>query len=227
MSHKWNDEKTEWFVCAMEELVVEGQRAYAGQFKLGSFEKLSKKMLEKFPTSCITAQHCKNKPKRLKEKYQSAADMVACSGFGWRDGLQCEVVDSKEILDQHIKESDLPMEDDDTDMLNLEGQDSDSQFESQLIGSSSGVKRARPNSTKRTRGEDAMIILAESMQTVVGEQGKHIQVLANTLSGVNKEVNIGRTLNKLGFSTENIVAISLKFGQQPQLKDIFWSLEDV
>ncbi|MED6167061.1 hypothetical protein PIB30_115456, partial [Stylosanthes scabra] len=63
--------------------------------------------------------------------------------------------------------------------------------------------------------------------TVVGEQGKHIQVLANALSAVNEEVNIGRTLNKLGFSTEEIVAIALKFGQQPQLKDIFWSLEDV
>ncbi|MED6190077.1 hypothetical protein PIB30_102222 [Stylosanthes scabra] len=119
------------------------------------------------------------------------------------------------------------MKDDDTDMLNLGGQDSDSQFQSSPIGSSSAAKRARTNSTKRTRGEDAMVILAESMETVVGEQGKHIQVLANALSGVNEEVNIGRTLNKLGFSTEEIVAIALKFGQQPQLKDIFWSLEDV
>ncbi|MED6141437.1 hypothetical protein PIB30_103395, partial [Stylosanthes scabra] len=126
--------------------------------------------------------------------------------------------------EETIHESDLPMKDDDTDMLNLGGQDSDSQFESSPIGSSSGAKRARPNSTKRTRSEDAMIILAESMQIVVG---KHIQVLANALSGVNEEVNIGRTLNKLGFPTEEIVAIALKFGQQPQLKDIFWSLEDV
>ncbi|MED6215324.1 hypothetical protein PIB30_112459, partial [Stylosanthes scabra] len=129
--------------------------------------------------------------------------------------------------EETVQESDLPMKDDDTDMLNLGGQDSDSQFQSSPVRSSSAAKRARTNSTKRTRGEDAMVILAESMKTVVGEQGKHIQVLANALSGVNEEVNIGRTLNKLGFSTEEIVAIALKFGQQSQLKDIFWSLEDV
>ncbi|MED6190969.1 hypothetical protein PIB30_111234, partial [Stylosanthes scabra] len=191
MSHKWTDEETEWFVCAMEELVVEGQRVDAGQFKPGSFEKLSKKMLEKFPTSGITAKHCKNKHKRLKEKYQSAADMVACSGFGWSDALQCVVVDSKEQnplrfytpgkpfhlyprleaifgkdranggfamsgadAEETVQESDLPMKDDDTDMLNLGGQASDSQFQSSPVRSSSAAKRARTNSTKRTRGED-------------------------------------------------------------------------
>ena len=66
----------------MEDLVVEGQRANAGHFKPGAFEKLATKMNEKFLGCDLTVKHWKNKQKRLKEKYQSAADMLACSGFG-------------------------------------------------------------------------------------------------------------------------------------------------
>ncbi|MED6115644.1 hypothetical protein PIB30_092654 [Stylosanthes scabra] len=64
-------------------------------------------MFEKFPASSITTNHCKNKHKRLKEKYQSAVDMIACSEFEWSDALQCVVFDSKEVLDQYIKQTPL------------------------------------------------------------------------------------------------------------------------
>ncbi|RYQ92221.1 hypothetical protein Ahy_B09g098400 isoform A [Arachis hypogaea] len=51
----------------------------------------------------VVISHCKNKVKRLKEKYQFAADMAAYSGFGWDDVKQCVVVDNKEILAAYLK----------------------------------------------------------------------------------------------------------------------------
>ncbi|XLR08597.1 hypothetical protein S83_036535 [Arachis hypogaea] len=60
----------------MEELVIEGRRANAGPFRLGSFENLATKMNEKF---------------------------LACSDFRWDDVKQCVVVDNKEILAAYLK----------------------------------------------------------------------------------------------------------------------------
>ncbi|MED6131049.1 hypothetical protein PIB30_116816 [Stylosanthes scabra] len=101
--HIWTEEETEAFVEFMEELVIDGRIPDAGQFRPGSFEKLTAKMNERFPGSGFQINHCKNKVKRLKEKYQFAADMAACSGFGWDDVKQCVVVDSKEILIAYMK----------------------------------------------------------------------------------------------------------------------------
>ncbi|QHO58953.1 uncharacterized protein LOC110279469 [Arachis duranensis] len=99
----WSDEETLAFVGSMEEFVVDGQRADCGQFKPGTFEKLALKMLEAFPGCTLTTKHCKNKHKRLKEKYQYAADMLACSGFGWNNEKECVEVDSKDVLDAWLK----------------------------------------------------------------------------------------------------------------------------
>ncbi|KAL4373853.1 hypothetical protein AHAS_Ahas05G0123300 [Arachis hypogaea] len=99
----WSDEETNAFVGFMEEFVVDGQRADCGQFKPGTFEKLALKMLEAFPGCTLTAKHCKNKHKRLKEKYQYAADMLGCSGFGWNNEKQCVEVDSKDVLNAWLK----------------------------------------------------------------------------------------------------------------------------
>ncbi|QHO20004.1 Myb/SANT-like domain-containing protein [Arachis hypogaea] len=101
--HVWTDEETETFVGFMEKLVSEERIADAGQFKPGSFEKLAAKMNERFPGGGFQISHCKNKVKRLKEKYQFAADMAAYSGFGWDDVKQCMVVDNKEILAAYMK----------------------------------------------------------------------------------------------------------------------------
>ncbi|MED6121153.1 hypothetical protein PIB30_027498 [Stylosanthes scabra] len=80
-----NVEETESFVDFIKELVTEGRRADAGQFKPSSFEKLAAKMNEKYPSVDFQISHCKNKFKRLKEKFQFAADMAASSGFRWDD----------------------------------------------------------------------------------------------------------------------------------------------
>ncbi|KAL4276907.1 hypothetical protein HN873_071786 [Arachis hypogaea] len=60
-------------------------------------------MLEAFPTCTLTAKHSKNNHKRLKEKYQHASEMLACSGFGWNSEKQCVKVDSKDVLDAWMK----------------------------------------------------------------------------------------------------------------------------
>ncbi|MED6164789.1 hypothetical protein PIB30_093535, partial [Stylosanthes scabra] len=60
----------------MEEFVVEGTWPDCGQFRAATFEKLALKMIQMFPNCMLTAKH-----KRLKEKYQCAADMLACSEF--------------------------------------------------------------------------------------------------------------------------------------------------
>ncbi|XLT49628.1 uncharacterized protein LOC107632251 isoform X2 [Arachis ipaensis] len=99
----WTDEETEAFVGFMEECVVDGLKADCGQFRPGTFEKLALKMLEAFPTCTVTAKHCKNKHKRLKEKYQYASEMLACSGFGWNSEKQCVDVDSRNVLDAWMK----------------------------------------------------------------------------------------------------------------------------
>ncbi|QHO52383.1 Myb/SANT-like domain-containing protein [Arachis hypogaea] len=101
--HVWTDEESETFVSFMEELVSERRIADAGQFKPESFEKLATKMNEKFSGGGFQISRCKNKVKRLKEKYQFAVDMAAYSGFGWDDVKQCVVVDNKEILAAYMK----------------------------------------------------------------------------------------------------------------------------
>ncbi|RYQ85917.1 hypothetical protein Ahy_B10g105557 [Arachis hypogaea] len=81
--HMWTKEETEAFVDFMEECIIDGLKADCGQFKSRTFNKLALKMLEVFPTCTLTAKHCKNKHKRLKEKYQYASEMLACSRFEW------------------------------------------------------------------------------------------------------------------------------------------------
>ncbi|XLR35925.1 hypothetical protein S83_063825, partial [Arachis hypogaea] len=79
------------------------RRAYAGQFRPGSVEKLATKMNEKFLGGSFQISHCKKKVKRLKQKYQFAVDMADCSSFGWDDVKQCMVMDNKEILATYLK----------------------------------------------------------------------------------------------------------------------------
>ncbi|XLT75908.1 hypothetical protein S245_032915, partial [Arachis hypogaea] len=77
VKHVWTNEETEVLVGFIEELVVEGRRADAGQFRPGSFEKLAAKMNERFSG--------------------------ACSSFRRDDVKQCVVVDNKEILAGYMK----------------------------------------------------------------------------------------------------------------------------
>ncbi|MED6146902.1 hypothetical protein PIB30_039058 [Stylosanthes scabra] len=60
-------------------------------------------MIQTFSNCTLTAKHCRNKHKRMKEKYQYTVDMLACNGFGWNDEKQCVEVDSREVLEAWMK----------------------------------------------------------------------------------------------------------------------------
>ncbi|MED6197962.1 hypothetical protein PIB30_061761 [Stylosanthes scabra] len=75
----WSNEENEAFVGFVEEFVVDATRLDCGQFKNATFEKLALKMIQTFSNCTLTTKHCKNKHKRMKEKYQYAADMLAAA----------------------------------------------------------------------------------------------------------------------------------------------------
>ncbi|QHN96865.1 Myb/SANT-like domain-containing protein [Arachis hypogaea] len=277
---QWTEQETEQFVVFMEELVVKGKRADAGQFKPGAFQKLADKMNEKFPGCGLTVKHIRNKHKRLKEKYMFVAEMLGCSGFEWNSEKMCVEVDSKQVLEAWEKGrnvilytpgkpfplferlgsifgknratgldacSEKDAEEDvtpgstfaaatsgglglggnDIDMEDLAAAESElpNTF-STLFASSSEKNQGRHTTSKKTNDAAVLSNLAETFKSVVEDQGKHVQVLANAMSGVNKQVNLGRTLKCLGFTTMEIVQIAKKFVQNPELKATFWSLDE-
>ncbi|XLV01262.1 hypothetical protein S245_015599 [Arachis hypogaea] len=121
--------------------------------------------------------------------------------------------------------------------LGLDGEDVDMEdlaaAESELpntystsFASSSERNQRRQSATKISKDAAILSNLAETFKAAVQDQGKHVQILANAMSGVNEQVNLGRTLRSLGFDTMEIVQITKKFVQNPKLKATFWSLDE-
>ncbi|RYR39349.1 hypothetical protein Ahy_A09g044851 [Arachis hypogaea] len=79
------------------------------------------------------------------------------------------------------------------------------------FASSSERNQGRQSATKKTNDAAILSNLAETFKSAVEDQGKHVQVLANAMSGVNDQVNLGRTLKSLGFDTIEIVQVAKKF----------------
>ncbi|RYR68423.1 hypothetical protein Ahy_A03g014930 [Arachis hypogaea] len=188
----------------MEELVVEGKRAVASQFKPGAFQKLVNKMNEKFPRCGLTVKYIRNKYKLLKEKYMFVAEMLGCSGSGGL-GLGGDDVDMEDLA---ATESELP-----------------NTF-STSFASSSEKNQGHHTATKKSNDAAVLSNLAETFKAAVEDQGKHVQVLANAMSGVNEQVNLGQMLKSLGFNTMEIMQIVKKFVQNLELKTTFWSLDE-
>ncbi|QHO44721.1 Myb/SANT-like domain-containing protein [Arachis hypogaea] len=210
----WSDEETNAFVGFMEEFVVDGQRADCGQFKPGTFEKLALKMLEAFPGCTLTAKHCKNKHKRLKEKYQYAADMLACSGFGWNHDKQCVEVDSKDVLDAWMKAhptkfyspgKPFPL------FHRLEG----------IFGRDRATGAA---AVSDNGGGPAM--QGQASQSEAADQRKNAQLIADAIVGVNEKWKVGEKLTQLGFGDDEVVRAILKFAESPNVYAHFWGLSD-
>ncbi|XP_020987972.2 uncharacterized protein LOC127745615 [Arachis duranensis] len=116
---------------------------------------------------------------------------------------------------------------DDVDMEDLAAAESElpNTF-STSFASSSEKNQGRHTATKKNNDAAVLSNLAETFKAAVEDQGKHVQVLANAMSGVNEQVNLGRTLKSLGFNTMEIVQIAKKFVQNPELKATFWSLDE-
>lgn len=103
MARKWTPAETEAFVGFVDEMVIDGHRADNGQFRFGTFQLLANKMHDKFPDCCTDKGHAKNKHKRLKEKYQTAVNMLSCSDFARNEAKQCVEVDSKQVFEIWLK----------------------------------------------------------------------------------------------------------------------------
>ncbi|XLR14509.1 hypothetical protein S83_042447 [Arachis hypogaea] len=241
----------------MKELVVEGKRADADQFKPGAFQKLADKMNEKFPRCGLTVKHIRNKHKRLKEKYMFVAEMLGCSGFGWNFEKMCVEVDSKQVLEAWGKGRNVTLytpgkpfslfehlesifcKDRATGLDACSGKDAEedvtpgSRFAAATAGGL-GLGGDDVDMEDLATGESELpntfstsfASSTETFKAAVEDQGKHVQVLANAMSGVNEQVNLGRTLKSLGFNTMEIVQIAKKFVQNPKLKATFWSLDE-
>ncbi|RYR78166.1 hypothetical protein Ahy_A01g002901 [Arachis hypogaea] len=89
------------------------------------------------------------------------------------------------------------------------------------FASSSEKNQGRQSATKKTNDAAILSNLVETFKSTVEDQGKHVQVLANAMSGVNDQVNLGRTLKSFGFDTMEIVQVAKKFMQNSELKATF------
>ncbi|XLU34203.1 hypothetical protein S245_070269, partial [Arachis hypogaea] len=247
---QWTEQETEQFVVFMEELVVEGKRADAGQFKPGAFQKLADKMNEKFPGCGLTVKHIRNKHKRLKEKYMYVDEMLGCSGFGWNLEKMCVEVDSKQVFEAWRKGRNVTLYTPGKPFSLFERLDNIFGLDRAIGVEASSGKDAEedvtPGSTfaAATTGglglggedvnlEDLAAAESESPNTFstsfassMEDQGKHVQVLENAMSGVNDQVNFGQTLKSLGFDIMEIVQVAKKFVQNLELKATFWSLDE-
>ncbi|XLU47196.1 hypothetical protein S245_042010, partial [Arachis hypogaea] len=252
---QWDEQETEQFVVLMEELVVEGKRADAGQFKPWAFQKLADKMNEKFPGCGLTVKHIRNKHKCLKEKYMYVTEMLGCRGFRWNSQKMCVEVDSKQVLEAWGKDRASGLEacsekDDEEDVtpgstfaaataggFGLDGEDVDmedlaaaksklSNTFSTSFASSSERNQGRQTVTKKSNDVAILSNLAKTFKAAIQNQGKHVQVLANAMSGVNEQVNLGRTLKSFGFDIMEIVQVAKKIVQNPDLKATFWNLDE-
>ncbi|KAJ4838443.1 hypothetical protein Tsubulata_030456, partial [Turnera subulata] len=100
----WAKEEVDVLLDVLEDLVVEGFKADAGQFKPGTYAMILAKIREKVPNAPdMNDKHVRNKMKKLREKYVGCYEMLQCSGFAWDDVKQCVSVDSTDVLDTYKK----------------------------------------------------------------------------------------------------------------------------
>ncbi|XLR69720.1 hypothetical protein S83_020392 [Arachis hypogaea] len=161
------------------------------------------------------------------------AEMLGCSGFRWNSRKMCVEVDSKPFpLFERVE--------------NIFGKDRAIGLEA--CGGKDAEDDVTSGSTFATATAGGLGLDEEDVdmgiwqqlranypipfrplflhQAAVQDQGKHVQILANAMSGVNEQVNLGRTLKSLSFNTMEIVQIAKKVVQNPELKATFWSLDE-
>ncbi|KAJ4832422.1 hypothetical protein Tsubulata_026339 [Turnera subulata] len=103
---QWTKEEVDTLIYVLEDLVVGGFKADAGQFKPGTYGMILAKIKEKIPdVPAMNENHVRNKMKKLRERYTSCYEMLQCSGFAWDDVKQCVAVDSIEVLSTYKKKN--------------------------------------------------------------------------------------------------------------------------
>ncbi|MED6213756.1 hypothetical protein PIB30_096361 [Stylosanthes scabra] len=79
---------------------------------------------------------------------------------------------------------------------------------------------------KKRKQMDILEKMTENVRHSTDAQAKHVQILADTMVGVNEKYNIGEKLDQLGFSEDEVVQVVMKFSDNPNLCSHFWSLTD-
>ncbi|MED6157330.1 hypothetical protein PIB30_022150 [Stylosanthes scabra] len=228
-TRQWTEQETAQFVVFMEELVVEGKRADASQFKPGAFQRLADKMNEKFPGCGLTGRnvtiYTPSKPFPLFEQLEKLFDKDRATGLEACSGKDAE----KDVAQgsTFVEADGLGLGGVDVDMEDIAaGQSEFSNTFSTSFASSRERNQARQSASRKTNDATILLNLAETIKSAVEDQGKHVQVLANATSSLNDQVNLGRTLKELGLSTTEILQVARKFVQNLELKATFWSLDE-
>ncbi|MED6196183.1 hypothetical protein PIB30_044996 [Stylosanthes scabra] len=168
----------------------------------------------------VSLSHCKNKVKRLKEKYQFVEDMVACSGFGWDGVKQCVVVDNKEILTAYMKErangAVAMCRNDAEEEVQKDGDEEMDNEDMDMFNSYHDFRK----DTKMMKE------LTDTLKYVFDQHGKHLDAFAQAMVNTCEEKKVDDKLSELDFTNDEIISVALKFATNPQLEKAFWSLGD-
>ncbi|XLT27926.1 hypothetical protein HN873_059218, partial [Arachis hypogaea] len=201
---------------------------------LGTFEKVALKMLEAFPICMLIAKHCRNKHKRLKEKYQYASEMLACNGFG-KDGLDAWMkahstkfyTPGKPFLLFHRLKS-IFGKDRATGAGAVSGFDAHEQVHEEEEEHSTSLDDFRMSanlsfhegrhSGKKRKQNDILERMVEQVQFSTAVHGKHVQVLADVISGANEKFMVSEKLEQLGFDNDEVLQVAVKFANNTQME---------
>ncbi|KAJ4829292.1 hypothetical protein Tsubulata_000988 [Turnera subulata] len=100
----WTQEDVDALIIVMQEMVVDGHMADAGQFRAGSNTMIRKKLKERRPERDYTNENIRSKLKILRDKYMACHEMLDRSGFWWNDRKMCVEVDSSDVAEKWNKQ---------------------------------------------------------------------------------------------------------------------------
>ncbi|KAJ4849363.1 hypothetical protein Tsubulata_037734 [Turnera subulata] len=100
----WTQEDVDALIIVMQEMVVDGHMADAGQFRAGSNTMIRKKLKERRPERDYTNENIRSKLRILRDKYMACHEMLDRSGFGWKDRKMCVEVDSSDVAEKWNKQ---------------------------------------------------------------------------------------------------------------------------
>ncbi|XLT72230.1 hypothetical protein HN873_028656 [Arachis hypogaea] len=204
----------------MEEFMVDGQRSNCGQFKPGTFEKLALKMLEAFSGCTLTAKHCKNKHKRLKEKYHK--DVLDA----WLKAHPTKFYSPGKPFPLFHWLEGIFGRDRATGGAAVSGFNAEEQVNEETEDTTIGFDDSEMSPQQELDGDPAMQGQASHFEAgaSAGSTRKNAQLIADAIVGVNKKFKVGEKLTQLGFGDDKVVRAILKFVESPNVYAHFLGL---
>ncbi|KAJ4825740.1 hypothetical protein Tsubulata_039086 [Turnera subulata] len=245
----WTDAETNALADVLEELVVPGHRVDAGQFRPGSISMIVAKMASVFPNGGISANHIRNKIKRLKVKFNVAADMANTSRFGWNSEKHCVEVDSPDILAEYVKKfpnrtyvcgrpfplypklqfifdhdraTGADAETPEDALENMQEEVGDTVMVSAvtiIMGCPSAPATTATTTPPTSRAANEAFMVSSS----VGRQ--HMETLANAIGGKDATRILREELKNLGLTAVQVVKVVKKMSKHQEYASYFWDLD--